>query len=342
MIENTNRLHKMPRDAHLVREIAWISQNLLTLGLELHALALLAPLLHRRLDARHLARIIIQHLVHSRIKHVRATVDSRQPRKPLRQLPKPVQGVDVRTLAIPRHAVDVQPYPLHAILRHAPLLHVLVRRIQRHRMANEIPRASLQPKLVVHLLHRRLRQIHPIVRGRIILIERPHPVQKVARPPLLKQSHQRTPQRLARITRHLGHRRVPPTALLDIAARNLFELDIPRHIRTHQDVRELAIRHQQLGHEVDVPVIGSSVLLPGFRAGLVVAVLFEERFEVDGGCFAAVVVVAVHVQHFFAFDAHDAAEDAFGQAGAEDDDVVFRGDFVHGGGLGVRFGYVVG
>jgi hypothetical protein len=104
------------------------------------------------------------------------------------------------------------------------------------------------------------------VRAWVILLESPNPLQKFLSPPLLEKTHQRTPQRLARITWNLGDRRLGVLALLGVAARNLLEFEISRDVGRDEDIGELAIGHEQLRHEVDVPVIGAAVGFPGLGA----------------------------------------------------------------------------
>jgi hypothetical protein len=64
--------------------------------------------------------------------------------------------------------------------------------------------------------------------------------------------------------------------LLHVAAGYLFEFKIPGDIGRYQDVRELARGHEELGDQVDVPVVETTILLPRFRALCVVAILLEK------------------------------------------------------------------
>lgn len=64
--------------------------------------------------------------------------------------------------------------------------------------------------------------------------------------------------------------------MLDIAASNLLELEVPGNIRGHQNVGQLSIGHKQLGDQVDVPVIDPPVFLPWLLAGADVAVFLEQ------------------------------------------------------------------
>lgn len=75
VVQNADCLEKMANNASLAGEVARVREDGLALGLELHAAVLLAALLHSRLDPRYPA-ILIQDLVHVRVEHVRAAVDS--------------------------------------------------------------------------------------------------------------------------------------------------------------------------------------------------------------------------------------------------------------------------
>lgn len=91
--------------------------------------------------------------------------------------------------------------------------------------------------------------------------------------------------------------------MLYVAAGYLSEFKVSCDVGGYEDVCEFTICHEQFRDEVNVPVIGPAVLLPGFFALFIVAVSFEElmlleagdkgaevedaySLEVDGGCFA--------------------------------------------------------
>jgi hypothetical protein len=123
---------------------------------------------------------------------------------------------------------------------------------------------------------------------------------------------------------------------LDVTASNLLKFKVSGDIGRDENVGEFSVGHEKLGNEIDVPVIGATVLLP-WLAAIVVAVLLEElrtknessvvelwsgesySFDVDGcsltaqwlvrcnkremeGYAPAVVIVAVDVQHLLALD----------------------------------------
>src|SRR2546423_1530065 len=104
----------------------------------------------------------------------------------------------------------------------------------------------------------------------VILLVRSHPVQEVSGATFLKQTHEGRTKSLPSIRRDLGHGGFWSVALLDVAASYLLELQVSRHIRRHQDVGELAIGHQKLWNEVDIPIVGASVVLPWLLTLLIV------------------------------------------------------------------------
>jgi hypothetical protein len=56
--------------------------------------------------------------------------------------------------------------------------------------------------------------------------------------------------------------------LLYVASGNLLELEVLCDVGRDEDVGELAVGHEELWYEVDVPVVHASVLLPWFAGGL--------------------------------------------------------------------------
>jgi hypothetical protein len=114
------------------------------------------------------------------------------------------------------------------------------------------------------------------VAGRIGLLESPHPLDKGLHSPLLKDTHQRRSESLPRIGWHLSNRGFWPISLLNIAARNLLELEVSCYVCRNQDIRQFTARHEEFWHEINVPVIHSSILLPWFFAFVVVAIFLEE------------------------------------------------------------------
>ena len=61
-----------------------------------------------------------------------------------------------------------------------------------------------------------------------------------------------------------------------IAARNLLELEVSGDVGGDEDVGQLARGHEELGDEVDVPVVETAIFLPRLLALVVVAVFLEE------------------------------------------------------------------
>ena len=110
----------------------------------------------------------------------------------------------------------------------------------------------------------------------VIFLELANPFEELLGPSLLKETHQRRAQGFGSIRGHLGHGRLGTLALLDIAASDLLELQVSRHVGGNQNVCQLAVGHQQLRDQVNVPVVGPPVFLPGLVAGGNIAVLLKQ------------------------------------------------------------------
>ena len=158
MRQDANRLEQMPDDMRLARKIARIGQDLLRLSLKRHALSLLAPLLHRRLDPTNFPPFI-EHLVDMRVEHVCAAVNGAQAREALREFAEPVQGVDVGRFAVARHAVGVEADALDRGLGHAFCRDVFVGLVEGHGVADEVARRGFEAVFVVDFFHRALVEV---------------------------------------------------------------------------------------------------------------------------------------------------------------------------------------
>lgn len=110
----------------------------------------------------------------------------------------------------------------------------------------------------------------------IILVIFPNPLEELLGPSLLKQTHQRRPEGFTSVRGHLCNGSLGAAALLHVTSRNLSELEVSGDIGGNENVGQLSVRHEQLGHEVDVPAVDTAVFLPRFLALLHVAVHFEE------------------------------------------------------------------
>ena len=111
---------------------------------------------------------------------------------------------------------------------------------------------------------------------RITLVECANPLNERLHSPLLKDDHQGRCEGLSCIRWHLGDCCFWSCSLLNVAACNLLELEVSCDISRNEDVGELSARHQKLGNQVDVPVVGATVLLPWLLSLVVVSVLLEE------------------------------------------------------------------
>lgn len=124
-------------------------------------------------------------------------------------------------------------------------------------------------------------RMRTLVSRRVVLFEFTNPFQELLRPPFLEHAHERRAQSFACIGRHLGHCRLGSLSLLNVATGDLLELEVSRNVGGNQNVCQLAVRHQKLGHQVHVPVVDTAILLPRFLAGADVAIFLEELQKQD-------------------------------------------------------------
>lgn len=110
----------------------------------------------------------------------------------------------------------------------------------------------------------------------VFLLEFAHPLQELLSPSLLEHAHQGGAQSFTRVGGHLRHRSLGSLALLDIAAGNLLKFQVSCDIGGDQDIRQLAVGHQELRDQIDVPVVDTTIFLPRFLAGGNVAVFLEQ------------------------------------------------------------------
>ena len=82
---------------------------------------------------------------------------------------------------------------------------------------------------------------------RILVLPTLKELEELLCPPLLKETHERTLDRLHLRARDFGDLAIA----VDEAARDLLELEVARHVRVHEDARQLAGRDDELGDEVD-------------------------------------------------------------------------------------------
>lgn len=114
-----------------------------------------------------------------------------------------------------------------------------------------------------------------LVCGGILGVKAADPFYKGLHPSLLKETHQGRFQGFAGVGGDFGYGSLGTEALLDVAAGNLFELEIARDVGGDEDVGQFARRHEELGDEIDVPVVGPTVLFPWLVTFFEVAILLE-------------------------------------------------------------------
>ncbi len=110
----------------------------------------------------------------------------------------------------------------------------------------------------------------------VVNIECPNPLDEGLHAALLEDAHEGRAESLGSIRRNLGNGGLVTVALLDEATGDLSEFKVTGDIGGDKDVGQLARGHEELGDQVDVPVVGTAVLLPRLFTVLEVAIFLEE------------------------------------------------------------------
>lgn len=293
VLENADRAEDVSGDLDLIREVARVAENQLGLGLKLH-LGLDAT--HGSLDTNSLASLVNK-LIDISVEHVGAAIDGAEAGETLGQFTQTVEGIDVRRLSISSDTVSVQTNALDGLGRTARGVKVGVGLVESHSVAYEVLSRGFETKLVVDILHgagahvetyvfgvlsaqatQRKMSERPLtlVCGGILGVKLSNPLNKVLHATLLEDPHKRRPESLCSIGWNLGDGGLGSSTLLYVAACYLLELEISGNIGGDENVGKFAGGHEKLGHQVDVPVVQSAVLLPWARALGVVSILLEQ------------------------------------------------------------------
>lgn len=265
----------MASNLDLAWEVRWVTKDLLRLGCESEALALLTTLLHGSLDTSSLSSSIVGNLIKVGVKHVSSSVDSGETSESLWELSETVQWVDVWRLSVAGDGVPVQADTLNGLWCSALLGDVVIGCIKRHGVADEIASGSLKAELVKDILHGASLDVKSLVASRVALVEGADPLDEGLHSALLEESHKGGCESLASIGWDLGDGGLASGTLLDVRAGDLLELEVSCDVGGDEDVGKFSGRHEKLGDQVDVPVVGAAVLLPWFLALAVVSIFFE-------------------------------------------------------------------
>lgn len=114
----------------------------------------------------------------------------------------------------------------------------------------------------------------------VLEVKGANPLNKGLHASLLEDPHEGRSQSLSSIRGHLGDCSLVGGTLLDVAASDLLELEVPCNIGGDENVGQFAGGHEELGDKVDVPVVEAAILLPGLLAFAEVTVLLEELWSV--------------------------------------------------------------
>jgi hypothetical protein len=152
VVEDADRFEQVVRDLRFAGEVRRVRDDGLAFCAELHAVARLAALFHRRLNTDGLAAFP-EHFVDVCVEHVCAAVNGGEASKALGQFAEAVERVDVRRFAVAGHAVDVQTDAHDDLFGDANLRDILVGGVQRHGVSDEVARVRFQAVFVVNFLH---------------------------------------------------------------------------------------------------------------------------------------------------------------------------------------------
>mmetsp|Transcript_31846 Transcript_31846/g.101320 ORF Transcript_31846/g.101320 Transcript_31846/m.101320 type:complete len:483 (-) Transcript_31846:66-1514(-) len=271
--------------------------------------------LELRLDAPGHAVRVGHDLLHVAVEHEGAAVDGAEPREGLGQAAEAPHGVEVGAAAVLLDGARVQLQRAHRLDGGA--LQVAVVAVQRHGVAHEGLRVRVEVECVEERSHGHVHHVLALPRGGVVLLVLGDVDDEGAEAAFLEHAHERRRDGLLRRRRHLLHLAV----LHHERPRDLLELQVRFHARVHQDLHERAAGHDELGHEVDVVVaVGAERRARVLRHRL--RELAEELVQRQRRAVAAVVAVAVHVEHLHVHAREQAAHDAVREAGAHDDGVV--------------------
>lgn len=114
--------------------------------------------------------------------------------------------------------------------------------------------------------------------SRILGVECANPLNEGLHASLLKDAHERRLEGFASIRGHLGNSGLVRGTLLNVAAGNLLEFEISGYVGGDENIGQLSGGHEELGNEINVPVVESAVVLPWLFTGLEVSVLLKELY----------------------------------------------------------------
>lgn len=124
-------------------------------------------------------------------------------------------------------------------------------------MPSEILRVLVEAEFIVQRAHAVVEGIKTVPRLRIVLLHVLHPHEEAAEAPLLEQPHQVAGEGLLLVDRHFGDL----SRLVHVRTLHRFEFQITRHARVNEKLDEEAVRHQELGNEIDVPIPAAAIAL---------------------------------------------------------------------------------
>lgn len=109
-----------------------------------------------------------------------------------------------------------------------------------------------------------------------MLVKVTNPLHELLGSSLLEQTHQWRREGFGGSGGDFGDGGPGALTLLHVTACYLSELQVSCDVGGNEDIGEFTVGHEELGYEIDVPIVQATIFLPWFFAFLVVAISFEE------------------------------------------------------------------
>ncbi len=203
-------------------------------------------------------------------------MDSRETCESLGKLSQTVQWVDVWRFSVASDGVTVKTDALDGLWCSALLSDVVVGGVKCHGVTNEVASGGLQAELIKDILHGAGLNVQSLVACGVALVEGSDPLNEGLHSPLLEYAHKGRCESLSGIRWHLCNGSLAASSLLHEGSSNLLELAGCGNVGGEENVAQLSAGHEELGDQVNVPVVGATVLLPRLLSFWIVSELLEE------------------------------------------------------------------
>lgn len=253
-------------------------------------------------DAGNLA-VLHDNLVDLRVEHVGTAMDSAQSRESLREATDAVDGVQEGAVAISTLRLLVKLH-LHDSFN-CRLEHEVIVVIEGDSMTEEIKGRLLDAELLEQFTHRHLLEIILAPGASVVHVDTGNKFVELSDTALFEQAHQAGTNGLLLVGRDLddGHLLRAEEATLsmlhDVGSVDAFPFEVLGDLGVQKHLNELAVSHDELGDEIDIPVSVVAVLR---SRGRVRSELLPQVSQIERGGLSTIVAVPVQVQNLLALD----------------------------------------